>query len=159
MITIHLLTLGKLKESFWREAEAEYIKRLQPWAKIVVHELREESFTAKDSPDVIKNKEAVKLEAEMEKIGSAFVVVLDEHGVAQSSVQLSKKITSIIDTQNNHVVFIIGGPLGLGDSIRHRANLALSLSSFTFTHQMARIILLEQLYRAMMIAHGRTYHY
>ena len=159
MITIHLLTLGKLKESFWREAEAEYIKRLQSWAKVVVHELREESFTAKDSPDAIRNKEAVKLEAEMEKIGSAFVVVLDEHGAAQSSAQFSKKITSIIDTQNNHLVFVIGGPLGLGEGIRHRANLLLSLSSFTFTHQMARVILLEQLYRAMMIAHGRTYHY
>lgn len=159
MITIHYITLGKLKERFWREAEAEYVKRLQPWAKIIVHELREESFGSKDNPDSIKNKEASKIETELTKISAAFVVVLDEHGAKYSSIQFSEKLTAITTTQNNHVVFVIGGPLGLSESIRQRAELLLSLSSFTFTHQMARVILLEQIYRAMMIANGRTYHY
>lgn len=159
MLHIHLITLGKLKETYWREAEAEYLKRLKPYAKLIIHELREESFSDKDKPAVIKEREAKKIATEIEKIRDSHIIVLDEDGKQFSSVELTKHINTTTLQQHNTVTFIIGGPLGLQDSIRKRANLVLSLSKFTFTHQMARIFLLEQIYRAMMIARGRSYHY
>lgn len=159
MITIHLISLGKLKESYWREAEAEYAKRLQSFAKLVVHELKEESFGDKDKPEEVKMREAKKITIEIEKIKPDYTIVLDEHGKQISSTELATHISNETMKQCNSFCFIIGGPLGLDPSIPKLGNLTLSLSLFTFTHQMARVFLIEQLYRAMMIAHNRTYHY
>ena len=158
MNTIYIITLGKLKESYWREAEAEYIKRLGPLAKIVIHELKEESFSDKDLPDAIKQKEAEKINFVLKKFPGAHVVALDEHGEHYTSVQFSKKLEQFNNT-NNLTIFILGGPLGLHRSLRARARETFSLSPLTFTHQMARVILLEQIYRGMMILANRKYHY
>lgn len=159
MLHIHIIALGKLKESYWREAEAEYLKRLSPFAKITIHELKEESFGEKDKPEIIKEREAKKIEIELEKIKDSYIIALDEHGKQFSSSQFAGSLSNITLKQYNNVVFVIGGPLGLNDSVRKLANLNLSLSSLTFTHQMARVILLEQIYRAMMIQTNRPYHY
>lgn len=158
MQKVHIITLGKLKETYWQEAEAEYLKRLKPYFKIQIHELREESFSEKDKSETIKQKEAEKIKAILVKIKDASVVVLDEHGKSFSSVQFAEQIKIIAAGQTN-TVFIIGGPLGLDESILKLANLKLSLSALTFTHQMARVFLLEQIYRAAMISAGRKYHY
>ncbi len=159
MLHIKLVCLGKLKESFWREAEAEYLKRLQAFAKVEVIELKEESFDDKTSVEIIKSKEAEKIKSVLEKIKDTFVVVLDEHGKQFSSVAFSKYLFETIGSGTGEFVFIIGGPLGLDESILKIANLKLSFSSFTFTHQMIRVFLFEQIYRAMMIEAGRQYHY
>lgn len=159
MITIHLITLGKLKESYWREAEAEYTKRLQSFAKFVTHELKEESFGEKDKPEEIKLREAAKIKTEIEKIKPDYIVALDEHGKQLSSALLAEQFSILTNQQNNSFCFVIGGPLGLDSSIIKLAHLTLSLSLLTFTHQMARIFLLEQLYRVMMIIQNRKYHY
>ena len=153
MIHIDLICLGKLKETFWREAEAEYLKRLSAFAKIEIHELREESFGEKDSPEIVKKKEAEKILSVLKK-QDGLIIVLDEHGKQFSSTAFAGQIKPA-----GKLTFIIGGPLGLDESVLKIANLKLSLSPLTFTHQMARVILWEQIYRAMMINNGRRYHY
>lgn len=159
MLHIHLIALGKLKESYWREAEAEYLKRLTPFVKITIHELKEESFTDKDRPEIIKEREAKKIEGELAKIKDSHIIALDEHGKQFTSLQFTEQLNNRAVEQYNTIAFILGGPLGLHDSVRKRANLTLSLSPLTFTHQMARLFLLEQIYRAMMIRSNRSYHY
>lgn len=158
MIKIHLVFLGKLKEPYWHEAEDEYFKRLGPYFKIQIHELREESFNEKDRPEIIKQKEAEKIENTLNKIKDAFIVALDETGQQFSSVNFAQKINEVSKT-NSSIVFLFGGPLGLHPSILQTANFKLSLSKMTFTHQMARIFLLEQIYRSAMITANRKYHY
>jgi len=159
MINIHIITLGKLKETYWREAETEYLKRLGPYAKIQIHELREESFTEKDQLEIIKQKEAKKINEALQKIKPDFIFVLDEHGTQFSSKEFAEKINNLTNQQFNNLVFIIGGPLGLEETILKMANLKISFSKMTFTHQMIRIFLLEQIYRAEMILNNRKYHY
>ncbi len=159
MLHLNLIVLGKLKEKYWQEAEAEYLKRLQTWAKITIYELREESFSDKDKPESIKQKEAEKIIATLNKIKDNFVIVLDEHGKSFSSTQFANQLNQLSNQQFNSFTFIVGGPLGLDESILKLANLKLSLSSMTFTHQMARVFLWEQIYRAMTINNGRNYHY
>jgi 23S rRNA (pseudouridine1915-N3)-methyltransferase len=153
MITI--ITLGKLKESYWREAEGEYLKRLTPYAKINIVELREEPFDEKSPPEKIKAREAEKIIAILEKNKNAHIIALDETGKEFSS----KKFSSELEKTTGNIIFILGGPLGLHSSIKDAAHAVISLSQMTFTHQMARVILLEQIYRAMMIKTGRRYHY
>ena len=159
MLHINLILLGKLKETFWQQAEAEYLKRLQPWAKVTIYELKEESFGEKDTAEHIKQKEAEKIMAALSKIKDTYIIALDETGKQFSSPALAKQIGQITDTQNNQLTFIIGGPLGLDESIIKRADLKLSLSTLTFTHQMARVFLWEQIYRALCINSGKKYHY
>lgn len=159
MLHINIITLGKLKEEYWRMAEAEYLKRLKPYAKVSVVELKEESFDEKSNPEVVKKKEAEKISDRLSVIGDQYIIALDEHGKQFSSTELSKQFNNETMKQWNNITFIIGGPLGLDESIIKKANLLLSISKLTFTHQMARVILLEQIYRGMMIANNRRYHY
>lgn len=159
MLNIHLICLGKLKEKYWQEAEQEYLKRLQAFAKVEIVELKEESFDDKTPVDFIKQKEAEKIKNDLGKFKGAYVIVLDEHGKQFSSVDFSKKLSEIAMDGISDFVFVIGGPLGLSEEILKFAKLKLSFSSFTFTHQMVRVFLWEQVYRSMMIAGGRKYHY
>ncbi|EKD43393.1 MAG: Ribosomal RNA large subunit methyltransferase H [uncultured bacterium] len=159
MIRVKIICLGKLKEKYWREAEQEYLKRLQAFAKVEMIELKEESFDGKIPAEVIKQKEADKINSVLGKIKDAYVIVLDEHGKQFSSVIFSEHLFELANRGNGEFVFVIGGPLGLGELILKKANLKLSFSSFTFTHQMIRVFLLEQIYRSAMIEGGRQYHY
>jgi 23S rRNA (pseudouridine1915-N3)-methyltransferase len=159
MLHIHIITLGKLKESYWREAEAEYLKRLSAFAKVTLRELKEESFKENDPSEMIKKIEAEKITTELAKIKDSYTIVLDETGKQLSSRAFSEHLSEVTMRQSNTITLIIGGPLGLDESIRALGRATLSFSKMTFTHQMIRIILLEQLYRAMMIAQNRNYHY
>lgn len=159
MLQIHIITLGTLKEGYWREAAAEYIKRLTPYARVEIVELKEESFEAKTSPKLVKSREAEKITKALEKVPSSYIVALDEHGKQFSSTALANELGTITMHHGSSLVFIIGGPLGLDTSVLKKAHLTLSFGQLTITHQMVRIILLEQFYRAMMILHNRTYHY
>ena len=158
MFNIHLIVLGKLKESYWRDAEAEYLKRLSAFAKLEIHELREESFSEKDNPETIKEKEAQKIKEVVAKISNPLIVALDGAGKEFSSTEFATRLKSINEDARD-LVLIIGGPLGLHSSIPEIAQLKLSLSQMTFTHQMARVFLLEQIYRSFMISANRNYHY
>lgn len=159
MLNFHIITVGKLKEEYWREAEAEYVKRLLPYAKVVVTEIKEENFDDKASPDLIKKREGEKITAALAKIKTDFLIILDSQGKIFTSPKLAERLAEATSGYGTRLTFVIGGPLGLDKNILAAADLTLSLSALTFTHQMARIILLEQVYRAMMITQNRRYHY
>ena len=159
MLHLNLICLGKLKEKYWQSAEAEYLKRLGGFAKINLSELKEESFSGSEPTELIKTKEAEKIKKELEKFPNTYIVVLHGAGKTFTSEELAHQIDELANRQISDLTFIIGGPLGLHEDILKLADLKLSLSSLTFTHQLARVVLWEQLYRAAMINSGRTYHY
>ena len=153
-----LICLGRLKENYWRDAAAEYEKRLSRFGKWETIELPDLPEPANSSPAIeeqIKKKEG---EAILARIRDGDIVVcLCIDGRQMDSVQLSGKLTELIDT-GRRVVFVIGGSLGLSPEVVRRAQLRLSFSPMTFPHQLARIMLLEQTYRALKIAAGERYH-
>lgn len=156
MLHIKIIALGKLKESHWKDAEAEYSKRLRPYAKIDIIELKEEAFRDGDDKEKIKEKEASKIEKYID--ASAVTVALHEQGKEMDSPQLAKWIEQNTTTGKT-ITFLIGGPLGFHRSILEKVDMQLSLSPLTFPHQMVRPILLEQLYRSATITHNKQYHY
>ena len=153
-----LICMGRLKEKYWRDAAAEYEKRLSRFGKWETIELPDLPEPANSSPAIeeqIKKKEG---EAILARIRDGDIVVcLCIDGRQMDSVQLSAKLTELIDT-GRRVVFVIGGSLGLSPEVVRRAQLKLSFSPMTFPHQLARIMLLEQTYRALKIAAGERYH-
>lgn len=148
--------MGKLKESYWREAEAEYLKRLGPFAKIEIIELPELSFKPKDDTEKIKTKEGESIIKQIKD--GEFVIALDERGKEKNSEELAHFLEET-GQRGQTIAFIIGGPLGLSGELLARTNLQLSFSQLTFTHQMIRVILLEQIYRSGSILMGKVYHY
>lgn len=155
-MNITLLTLGTLKDKSLQELAAEYTKRLSAFSKINIIEIKELSFSEKSSRDQIKKQEAELLLKKI-KPGST-IIALHETGKQFDSVNFAQFLEKQT-VHGEHIVFIIGGPLGLHDSILEKVHVQLSLSPMTFTHQMTRVILLEQLYRANTIVKGKTYHY
>ena len=153
-----LICMGTLKEKYWRDAAAEYEKRLSrfgKWETIELPDLPEPSNSSPAIEEQIKKKEG---EAILSKLRDGDVVVcLCIDGKQMDSVQLSRKMTELIDT-GRRVVFIIGGSLGLSPDVVARAQLKLSFSPMTFPHQLARVMLLEQAYRACKINAGERYH-
>ena len=153
-----LVCMGRLKEKYWRDAAAEYEKRLSRFGKWETIELPDLPEPANSSPAIeeqIKKKEG---EAILARIRDGDIVVcLCIDGRQMDSVQLSAKLTELIDT-GRRVVFVIGGSLGLSPEVVRRAQLRLSFSPMTFPHQLARVMLLEQTYRALKIAAGERYH-
>ncbi|MBR4040346.1 MAG: 23S rRNA (pseudouridine(1915)-N(3))-methyltransferase RlmH [Clostridia bacterium] len=153
-----LICMGKLKEKYWRDAAAEYEKRLTrfgKWETIELPDLPEPSNSSSAIEEQIKKKEGDAILAKLRE--GDVVVCLCIEGKQMDSVQLSKKLTELIDT-GRRVVFVIGGSLGLCDEVVRRAQVKLSFSPMTFPHQLARIMLLEQTYRALKIAAGERYH-
>ena len=153
-----LVCMGRLKEKYWRDAAAEYEKRLSrfgKWETIELPDLPEPTNSSPAIEEQIKKKEG---EAILARIRDGDIVVcLCIDGRQMDSVQLSAKLTELIDT-GRRVVFVIGGSLGLSPEVVRRAQLRLSFSPMTFPHQLARIMLLEQTYRALKIAAGERYH-
>jgi len=156
MLKIKIICLGRLKESYWREAEDEYLKRLHPFAKLEIIEIPEVSFQPKDDPEKIKTTEGESILKQIKD--GEFVIALDERGGQKGSEELAHYLEEQ-SQQGQTITFVIGGPLGLSGEILGRANLRLSLSKLTFTHQMVRVILLEQIYRCGNILMGKVYHY
>jgi 23S rRNA (pseudouridine1915-N3)-methyltransferase len=158
MFDITLIVMGKLKEKFYLSAAAEYEKRLSrfgKWETIELPDLPEPSNSSPAIEEQIKKKEG---EAILSKIRDGDVVVcLCIDGKQMDSVQLSRKMTELIDT-GRRVVFVIGGSLGLSDEVIRRADQKLSFSNLTFPHPLMRVVLLEQLYRAERIRTGERYH-
>lgn len=153
-----LICMGRLKERYWRDAAAEYEKRISRFGKFEEIELPDLPEPSNSSPAIeeqIRKKEG---EAILSKIRDQDIVVcLCIDGKQLDSVQLSRKLTELTDT-GRRVVFVIGGSLGLSPEVVRRAQLKLSFSPMTFPHQLARIMLLEQTYRALKIAAGERYH-
>ena len=144
---ITIITIGRLKEKFLVEGTAEYLKRLKPFAKIEIREILECRTV---------EEEGKKLLSQVPQ--SSWLCVLDVRGQAITSEKFAEKISELNLHGVSNLTFIIGGAFGLSDEVRNAADFLLSLSEMTFTHQMARLILLEQIYRAFKINRGEPYH-
>ncbi len=158
MLKITIISLGNLKEKYWLLAEKEYLKRLQKFCYLEIIELKEEKFKSSTELTTILKKESEKILKILNKFKQYFLISLDQNGQQLNNSELSQKITTITN-QYSHIIIVIGGPLGLSEKIKNKANLILSLSNLTFTHQMVRIILLEQIYRSFKIINNEKYHY
>lgn len=154
---ITLISVGKLKEKYWEEAEQEYLKRLSAFCDFKIIELKEEKFSPKDNFENIKNKEEAKILARISK--NSLVILLDKNGKEFDSEKLAEKIKNFENKNITNIDLIIGGPLGFTENFLKQYTEKWSFSKLTFTHQMIRIFLLEQIYRAFMIKNKRNYHY
>jgi len=156
---IRVIAVGKIKEKYLQDGIAEYEKRLRPYVKLQILEIAEEKRTGHLSPsDQKRIREAEGMRILGSIPGDSFVIVLDVGGVHWSSEVLAEHIRQWEISGRNTISIIIGGDLGLSDTVLTRSNLRLSFSPMTFTHQMVRLILLEQLYRACKINRGEPYH-
>lgn len=153
MFKITLVTIGKIKDKNLASLKDEYLKRLKPYAVIREEELKPESFS-EGNREKVKTKEGERILFFLEKHNEAEIFLLAERGVELNSIEFSKKLAKI----SKEIIFVIAGALGFSDDIINKYN-KLSLSKLTFTHEMARIILLEQIYRATTIANNKNYHY
>jgi 23S rRNA (pseudouridine1915-N3)-methyltransferase len=156
---IRIIAVGRIKEKFLQEGIAEYEKRLRPYVKLQMVEISEEKRPAPASVYV----ERVAIEKEGERILAAipdnsFVIALDISGQDWSSEALAASFRDWELAGQNQLAFVIGGDLGLSPSVLARCDLRLSLSRMTFTHPMARLLLVEQIYRAFRILRGEPYH-
>ena len=153
-----LICMGRLKERYWREAADEYEKRLSRFGKFEEVELPDLPEPANSSPAIEAQICEREGKAILQKVREGDIVIaLCIGGKQLDSVQLSQTLTRYCDT-GRRVVFIIGGSLGLSPQVIARADFKLSFSPMTFPHQLARVMLLEQTYRAMKIASGERYH-
>lgn len=153
MLDITILAIGKIKESYWREASDEYLKRLKPYAKIKVEELKSESFTKWDS-ELAKIEESNRLENYLNRRPEATVFLLAEKGEELDSIAFAKKLEKL----NCPIILVVGGSLGF-NSVFFAKHKKLSLSKLTFPHELARVVLLEQLFRTITIINKKDYHY
>ena len=149
---IKIICVGKIKEKFFREAVEEYQKRLTKYTKINIIEVEDINL---DNENLIKQKEKELIIKHIDK--KDYVITLEIEGKQLSSIELSKKIEEI-ETINSNITFIIGGSYGLDDEIKNLSNFKLSFSKLTFPHQLFRVILLEQIYRAYKIKNNESYH-
>lgn len=159
MISVTVLALGKLKEPYMRQFCAEYEKRLSAFCKLNLVELTPVRLPDNPSKSEIAaalKKEAVLLRAKIPQ--GAYVFSMCIEGSQMSSPEFSQKLTSLAISGSSHVVFILGSSFGLDDEIKKLSDCRFSMSEMTFPHQMARVMLLEQLYRAFQIANGGKYH-
>lgn len=159
MVSIHVICVGKLKEAFYMEAAAEYGKRLGGYCKLQLIELSEERLPASPSQAQIEAALAREAEAVRAKIPPrSSTVALCVEGKLCSSEELSQLIESWANRGERSLVFVIGGSYGLHPSIKAEAWVRLSMSPMTFPHHLARIMLLEQIYRGFKIMEGGSYH-
>jgi rRNA large subunit m3Psi methyltransferase RlmH len=159
---ISILCVGKIKEKFYKDAITEYTKRLSRYASVNVVEVEDEKTPdgASDTEcDNIKKKEAERILKAIDKCGQgSYVITLEIEGKNLSSEEMADKIQKLGVDGVSHIVFVIGGSLGLHDSITRKADMHLSFSRMTFPHQLMRVILLEQIYRSFRIISGEPYH-
>lgn len=158
MLTINMICVGKLKEKYLRDAVDEYSKRMKPLCKLNIIELNEERVG--DNPSAAEIQHTITAESEriMQKLSKGdHVIAMCVEGKNISSEELSEKIESISMTHST-IDLIIGGSWGLSDALKARADFKLSMGKMTFPHQLCRVMLLEQLYRAFQISKGTKYH-
>lgn len=159
MLTVNLICIGKLKETYWREACAEYQKRLSAFCRLQIIELGE--VRSPDQPSAAQIAQVIEREGELilSKLpGGGAVLPMCIEGKELSSEALSEFLQEVPLQGKSEISFIIGGSFGLSDAVKARGALRLSMSRMTFPHQLARVMLLEQIYRAFQIANHSKYH-
>lgn len=146
-MNIDIVCVGTLKEKYWKAAVEEYSTRLSKYGKLQIIQVKEASDITKEGAFILgKLKDR------------SYIIALDVKGKSLSSEKLAEKMASLALSGKSHCTFIIGGSCGLSDEVLQRADLRLSFSEMTFPHQMMRVILLEQIYRAYKINNNETYH-
>ena len=159
MLNITIIAIGKLKEQYLRDASAEYQKRLSASCKLNIIELNPEKLSDNPSAKEIENalnSEAKKIIEKIPKGAKVYSMCIE--GKQRTSEELSREIDNLALEGASNIVFIIGGSFGLSDEVKKLSAYRLSMSKMTFPHQIARIMLLEQIYRAMQISIGTKYH-
>ena len=157
---IRIVAVGKLKEKYLREGVAEYEKRLAPFASVELRETREEYMA--ENPSEAQRQQTLAKEGErlLRLVPErSFLIVLDVKGKLLSSEALAKELASLALQGQSDLTFLIGGAFGLSPAVRERADLRISFSPMTFTHQMVRLLLYEQIYRSFKINRGEKYHW
>lgn len=156
---ISILCVGKVKEKFYRDAIDEFSKRLSRYCKLEIIEVADEK-TVEEASDteikIVKDKEGERLLKNIKE--DAYVICLCIDGKQLDSEELSEKMEQLAIQGKSHICFVIGGSLGLADAVIRRADFKLSFSKMTFPHQLMRVILLEQIYRAYRIMNNEPYH-
>ncbi|TVT28062.1 23S rRNA (pseudouridine(1915)-N(3))-methyltransferase RlmH [Salinicoccus cyprini] len=156
---ITLITVGKLKEKYWQQAVDEYRKRLGAYAKLELVEVpdeKEPNNASEKDIENIKDKEAEKILGRVKD--SQHVVTLEIHGKTYTSEQLASQYQQWMNTGKSDIVFIIGGSNGLGQAVKQRSNQEISFGTLTYPHQMMKVMLMEQIYRANKIIKNESYH-
>lgn len=154
MLDIHVIAVGTLKEPHFKAAADEYLKRLRPFAKVQVHELPFAPFTESHRTQA-KRKEAERVEKALAPFSGASIFLLDERGKGFTS----ETFATFLEKIPGQMVFVIGGTLGFDETILKLPHQKIALSQLTLPHHLARVVLLEQLYRAATIVNQKTYHY
>lgn len=160
MLKINIICIGKIKEKYFTDALGEYAKRLTAFCKFSVIELNEERIRS-NTPNEAQIAEVIEAEGRriLQKVGAAdYVAAMCIEGRLLSSEELSETLDKAALSGKSTVDFIIGGSYGLSDEVKRRADLRLSMSKMTFPHQLARVILSEQIYRAFEISTNGKYH-
>lgn len=158
-MNISIVTVGKLKEKYLKQGIEEYTKRLGPYAKIDVIEVPDEKAPENLSETEMSQVKKAEGERILSKISpDAHVIALAINGKMKTSEQLAHDLDQLATYGKSKVAFVIGGSLGLSDEVLQRANDTLSFSKMTFPHQLMRLILVEQVYRAFKINRGEPYH-
>ena len=159
MLSVHLICVGKLKEKFYLGACEEYLKRLSAYCKLTLVELPEEKLP--------QNPSRAQIDAALEKEGAAIrakipanssLIALCVEGTTKSSEELAGLVRTFEQSAAKHLVFVIGGSYGMHPSVKAEAWVRLSMSPMTFPHHLARVMVLEQIYRAFKINEGSSYH-
>ncbi|MBU0531193.1 23S rRNA (pseudouridine(1915)-N(3))-methyltransferase RlmH [Patescibacteria group bacterium] len=158
MIKITIITVSKLKSGAWKELADEYLKRLKPYAKVEVIEVAETKFKSEADRNKVQKSEADRIEKAIPK--DAFRICLDERGSELTSQSFAARLDEWSMNGQLELAFVIGGPLGLHPRVCSTdTDVTLALSKFTLPHDEARVVLLEQIYRAFTILKNKTYHY
>lgn len=155
MLSVKLIAVGALKTSYFREAADQYLKLLRKFGKVEMIEISAESFSAESKRMAAKREESKKLLYAIKDIPSSSVVLLDERGKSIDS----RKFANFVGERNDTLVFVIGGAYGFSEELLEKPYLKLSLSLMTLPHELARVVILEQLYRAATILQGKEYHH
>lgn len=156
---ITLITVGKIKEKYIRDAIAEYSKRLSRYCKLEILEVADEKtpdHASESAENAIRDKEGERILKYIKD--DMYVITLEIEGKMLTSEDLAKKIDNLGIQGNSNIAFVIGGSIGLGAEVLKRSDYALSFSKMTFPHQLMRVILLEQIYRSYRIINGEPYH-
>ena len=149
---IKIITVGQIKETYLKEAVEEYTKRIKKYANLEIIECKDEGLTEEEKSMKI---EAERIEKHLNE--KDYIITLEIDGKEYTSEEFAEKLRTI-QIENSNIVFIIGGSYGLAESIKKKAKIHLSFSKMTFPHQLFRVILLEQIYRAFKINNNESYH-
>ncbi len=153
---IKIIALGKIKEKFLKDGIDEFLKRLTPYAAVEIIELTPVEIKDENLTQRALNDEGEKILSHIKP--QSYVITMEINGKQFSSEEFADKITELTNDGQSEIIFVIGSSCGISKNVSARANLKMSMSKMTFLHQFARLILVEQIYRAFKIIKGETYH-